>query len=72
MPTEIKGITLYTLSEIAEALELSLQTVRAEITKGKLKAYKAGLGVFIEEEDLRAYLTGKLHKTALPSESLHS
>lgn len=72
MPTKIKGITLYSLAEIAEALEVTLQTVRNEIGRGKLRSYKAGLGVFIEEEDFRAYLQGKLQKTALPSESLHS
>lgn len=47
---------LYNLQEAAERLTVSVPTVRRLISQGKLRAYKVGAQLRIDEEDLTAYL----------------
>ena len=56
MPTVIQGITFYKINEVAEALKVDRQTVRAYIKKGKLRAHRIGRPILITEEDLKEFL----------------
>lgn len=56
MPTVIQGITFYRINEIAQALQIDHQTVRAYIKRGKLKAHRIGRPLLVTEEDLKAFI----------------
>jgi len=56
MPTELAGITLYTLPEIGEKLNLTVFTLRNYIKTGKLKAVKMGKSYRVEETALKDFL----------------
>lgn len=56
MATEIEGIKFYTIPEIAEALNVTPQTVRAYIKRGKLKGQRIGRPILITENNLREFL----------------
>jgi excisionase family DNA binding protein len=56
MPTEIEGIKFYTIPEIAEALNVTPQTVRAYIKRGKLKGQRIGRPILITENNLKEFL----------------
>jgi excisionase family DNA binding protein len=56
MPTEIQGITFYTIPETAEALRVTSQTIRSWIKQGKLKSQRIGRPIFITEENIREFL----------------
>ena len=56
MATEIEGIKFYTIPEIAEALNVTPQTVRAYIKQGKLKGQRIGRPILITENNLREFL----------------
>ena len=52
----IEGIKLYTVHEIAVALGVTPQTVRAWIKIGRLKAQRIGRPLLIREDSLRDFL----------------
>ena len=56
MATEIEGITFYTIPETAEALNITPQTVRAYIKKGRLKGQRIGRPILITENNLKEFL----------------
>ena len=56
MATEIEGIKFYTIPEIAEALNVTPQTVRAYIKQGKLKGQRIGRPILITENNLKEFL----------------
>lgn len=56
MATEIEGIKFYTIPEIAEALNVTPQTVRAYIKRGKLKGQRIGRPILITENNLKEFL----------------
>jgi excisionase family DNA binding protein len=56
MATEIEGIKFYTIPETAEALNVTPQTVRAYIKKGKLKSKRIGRPILITENNLKEFL----------------
>ena len=56
MATVIEGIKFYTIPEIAEALNVTPQTVRAYIKQGKLKGQRIGRPILITENNLREFL----------------
>lgn len=56
MPTEIQGIKFFTISEVAEALEITPQTVRAWVKRDKLKGEKVGAVILITEKSLIDFL----------------
>jgi putative molybdopterin biosynthesis protein len=49
-------MSVLTLRETAERLRIHPETVRREINRGKLPAYKIGRHLRIEERDLAAYM----------------
>lgn len=56
MATVIEGIKFYTIPETAEALNVTPQTVRAYIKRGRLKGRRVGRSILITENNLREFL----------------
>jgi excisionase family DNA binding protein len=56
MPTEIEGITFYTIPETAKALKVTSQTVRTWIKQGKIKIQRIGRPIFIMKNNLWEFL----------------
>ena len=59
MPTEIEGIKFYRIQEVADALNVTRETVRAWLKKGRLKGVRVGRHILITEKSLREFLTGE-------------
>lgn len=57
MPKKIGDITLYTLEELSQKLDVTLVTLRAYLREGKLRGRKIGGRWHVTEESLRAYLS---------------
>lgn len=55
MPTIIEGVKFYTIPEVAEALDVTPQTVRTYVKEGKIKAQRIGKPYFITERNLREF-----------------
>lgn len=60
MPTEIEGIKFYTVTEVADALKVTPQTIRTWIKQGKLKSQRIGKPIFITEKNIREFLEPSL------------
>ena len=56
MATEIEGIKFYTIPETAEVLNVTPQTVRAYIKKGRIKSQRIGRPILITENNLKEFL----------------
>lgn len=56
MATVIEGIKLFTVSEVAEAMGVTHQTVRKYIKTGKLKAQRVGKSLLITDKSIKAFL----------------
>ena len=56
MATEIEGIKFYTIPETAEALNITPQTVRAYIKKGRLKGQRIWRPILITEKNIHEFL----------------
>jgi len=56
MATIIENIKFYTIPEISEVLEVTPQTIRAYIKKGKIKSKRVGRSILITENNLREFL----------------
>lgn len=55
---DVAGIKAYKVTEAAQILDLSTQTVRAYIKAGRIKAQKNGRAYYITEDALRAFISG--------------
>ena len=55
MPVDIDGLTLYTVDEIAEKLDVAENTIRQYIKDGKLKGKKFGVKWFVPSGAIREY-----------------
>ncbi len=55
-PLEIGGVKLYTVKDIAKAMEVEEQTVRRYIKRGFLQSRKIGRNIFITEQQLRDFV----------------
>jgi excisionase family DNA binding protein len=55
---EIEGIKLFTVTETAETLGITPQTVRAYIKQGKLKGQRVGRPILITENSIKQFLNG--------------
>lgn len=55
---EIEGIKLFTVTETAETLGITPQTVRAYIKQGRLKGQKIGRPILITENSIKQFLNG--------------
>lgn len=56
MTVEFDGIKFYTTLEVAKSLNVTLQTVRDYIKKGKLKAQRVGKSFLISEKSIMEFL----------------
>ena len=56
MATVIEGIKFFTIQETAKALNVTPQTVRAYIKRGKLKGQRIGRPILITENNLKEFL----------------
>jgi len=56
MATVIEGIKFYTIPETAEALNVTPQTIRAWIKKGRIKSQRIGRPILITENNLKEFL----------------
>lgn len=56
MPTVIEGIKFYTIPETAQALQVTPQTVRAYIKRGRLQSQRIGRPLLITERNLKEFL----------------
>ena len=55
-PLEIRGVKLYTVKDIAKAMEVEEQTVRRYIKRGFLQSKKIGRNIFITEAQLKEFI----------------
>ncbi|MFA7143069.1 MAG: helix-turn-helix domain-containing protein [Candidatus Dojkabacteria bacterium] len=55
---EIEGIKLFTVTETADTLGITPQTVRAYIKQGKLKGQRIGRPILITENSIKKFLNG--------------
>lgn len=60
MPTIIEGIKFYRIPEVAQALQVTPQTVRTYIKLGKLKAQRIGQPILVTEKNIKAFLKPSL------------
>jgi excisionase family DNA binding protein len=56
MATEIEGIKFYTILETAQVLQVTPQTIRSYIKKGRLRGQRIGRPILITENNLREFL----------------
>lgn len=56
MATEIEGIKFYTILETAQVLQVTPQTIRSYIKKGRLRGQRIGWPILITENNLREFL----------------
>ena len=56
MATIIEGIKFYRIPEVATALRVTPQTVRAYIKQGRLQSQRIGRPILITERNLREFL----------------
>jgi excisionase family DNA binding protein len=59
MATVIEGIKFYKIPEVAEALGVTPQTIRAWIKQGKIKSQRIGRPILITENNLKEFLNIK-------------
>ena len=57
MATEIEGVKFYTIPETAKALQVTPQTIRSYIKKGRIKSQRIGRPILITENNLTEFLT---------------
>ena len=56
MPTEIQGIKFYTVREAAGELQVTTQTIRTWVKRGKLRGQRVGRPILITQRSLEAFL----------------
>lgn len=56
MATIIEGIKFFTIPEVAEALHVTPQTIRAYIKTGRIKSQRIGRPIYITETNVREFL----------------
>ncbi|MDD3045373.1 MAG: helix-turn-helix domain-containing protein [Candidatus Delongbacteria bacterium] len=63
MPTVIEGIKFYKVPEVAEAVNVTPQTVRKWIKEGRIEAVRIGRPVYITEKCFFDFLTNTKART---------
>lgn len=56
MPTEIEGIKFYTITETAQALKVTPQTVRDYVNRGKIKNALKSKPILITENSIKEFI----------------
>jgi excisionase family DNA binding protein len=60
MPRIVQGLKCYTIEEVAQALQVTPQTVRAWIKKDRLKASQVGRPILIAEANIKKFVKENL------------
>lgn len=55
---DVAGIKAYKVTEAAQILDLSTQTLRTYIKTGRIKAQRNGRAYYITEDALREFISG--------------
>lgn len=58
MPTVIEGIKFYKIPEVADALQVTPQTVRKYIKEGRMNSQRIGRPIYVTHSDLMRFLNG--------------
>jgi len=56
MATEIEGIKFYTILETAQVLQVTPQTIRSYIKRGRLRGQRIGRPILITDKNLKDFL----------------
>jgi excisionase family DNA binding protein len=64
MPTEIRGETYYTVTELAEVLSITPQTVRKYIKEGRIDSQRIGRPLLIKERAIKEFLGETVQKAS--------
>jgi excisionase family DNA binding protein len=64
MPTEIRGETYYTVTELAEVLSITPQTVRKYIKDGRIDSQRIGRPLLIRERAIKEFLGETIQKAS--------
>ena len=64
MATEIRGETYYTVTELAEVLSITPQTVRKYIKEGRLDSQRIGRPLLIKERAVKEFLGETVQKAS--------
>lgn len=56
MPTVIEGIKFYRIPEVAEALQVTPQTIRTWIKQGRMRGQRIGRPILITEKSIKEFL----------------
>jgi excisionase family DNA binding protein len=64
MPTEIRGETYYTVTELAEVLSITPQTVRKYIKEGRIDSQRIGRPLLIRERAIKEFLGETIQKAS--------
>ena len=57
MPKIIDGIKFYTILELSTVLNVTPQTIRSYIKKGRIKSQRIGRPILITENNLKEFLS---------------
>lgn len=57
MPIQVGGLTLFTVEELAELLDVQERTIREYLRDGKLRGRKIARRWYVPEESLREYFS---------------
>jgi excisionase family DNA binding protein len=52
----IEGVRFYTIQEVAKALLVTPQTIRAYVKKGKIKGERVGVPILISEDSIKEFI----------------
>jgi excisionase family DNA binding protein len=55
MPKTLAGLTLFTVEELSEILDIQETTIRKYLRDGKLKGRKLARGWYVSEENLQDF-----------------
>lgn len=55
MPKKIGNLTLYSIDDLSELLDLSKMTLRAYLREGRIRGRKLGVSWYVTEEAIREY-----------------
>ena len=64
MPTEIRGETYYTVTELAGVLSITPQTVRKYIKEGRIDSQRIGRPLLIRERAIKEFLGETVKKAS--------
>jgi excisionase family DNA binding protein len=65
MPKQIAGVKYYSVMEAGKLLDVTPQTIRTWIKKGRLQAYRIGVPLYIPEQSLKGFIVSAIVPTSI-------